>query len=92
MIIDRYASNIRKIADFEVVKRFNYLGSHTTNKGGCDEEIKHRLAIARNATIKLTRIWKDSAISQQNNLKLLNTLIFTIAIYASQTWTLKVSN
>ena len=43
-------------------------------------------------TIKLTRIWKDSAISQRNKLKLVNTLIFPIATYASETWTLKTTS
>ena len=92
MIIDRNPANVGQIDGFEVVENFSYLGSLITNKGGCDEEIKRRLAMARNSTIKLTRIWKDSAISQRNKLKLLNSLIFPIATYASETWTLKMAN
>jgi len=48
--------------------------------------------MAHNSTIKLIRIWKDSSISQRNKLKLLNSLIFPIATYASETWTLKMTN
>lgn len=61
-----------------MVMRFSYLESLTTNKeGGLDAGIKRRLAIGRNATIKLSRIWKDSEILQHNELKLLSILFFS---------------
>jgi len=45
MIIDRNPANVGQIDGFEVVEKFNYLGSLITNKSGSDEEIKRRLAV-----------------------------------------------
>lgn len=56
MIVDRANNNLphtRQVAGFEVVNSFVYLGAMITNKGGCTEEIKRRIAIARTATTKL---------------------------------------
>ncbi|XP_050514781.1 uncharacterized protein LOC126890021 [Diabrotica virgifera virgifera] len=95
MIIDRIRNNqpeIRNVAGFEVVNRFNYLGSLITNNGGCEEEIPRRLTMARSATVKLTKIWKDPAITRNTKLRLVRKLTFPLATYASETWTIKKSD
>lgn len=92
MIIDRHRDNqpeIRNIAGYEVVSRFNYLGSVVTNSGGCEEEIRRRLTMARSATAKLTKIWKDTDITKNTKLRLVRALVFPIATYAAETWTIK---
>lgn len=47
-----------------VVRKFNYLESIITKDDGCEEEIRRRLMMARSATAKLTRIWKDTVITR----------------------------
>lgn len=92
LIIDRARNNqaeVTSIAGYEVVRKFNYLGSIITNNGGCEEEIRRRLMMARSATAKLTKIWKDTDITKATKLRLASTLIFPIATYASETWTIK---
>lgn len=95
MIVDRLRNNqpdVRTVAGYEVVSQFNYLGSMIANSGGCEAEIRRRVAMARNATTKLTKIWKTSAITRRTKLRIANSLIFPIAMYGSETWTLKESD
>ena len=75
-----------------MVNTFNYLGSIITNLGGCEIEIGRRLAIARNATTKLTKLWKSAAITRHTKLRTAHSIIFCIAKYAAETWTLKESD
>ena len=53
------------------------------------KEITRRLAIARNAMISLTNIWKGRAISSATKKGLLRSAIFSIATYGSECWVLK---
>lgn len=92
MIIDRLNNNqqnVTTVAGFDVVSHFNYLGSIICNNGECANEIKRRLSMARAATSKLTKIWKDRRITKRTKLRLVEALIFPIATYASETWTIK---
>ena len=50
-IIDRNLANVGEIDGFEAVENFSYLGTLITNKGGCDDEIKRRLAMACSSTV-----------------------------------------
>ena len=59
MIIDRPTGNQpqrRRIAGYEVVDSFTYLGLLITNTGGSSEEIRRRITMSRSATSKLTKI------------------------------------
>ena len=47
----------------ENAKRFTYLGADLTNSYDDIPEIKRRIAIAKNAVVSLTKIWKDKGIS-----------------------------
>ena len=46
----------------ENVKKFTYLGAVSTNRYDDTPEIKRRIAIAKNAVVSLTKIWKDKGI------------------------------
>ena len=73
----------------ETVKKFEYLGFRLNSKVDDSSEIRRRLGIARSAVTSLVQIWRDKAISIPTKLKLLNTLIFPIATYAAECWTMK---
>lgn len=95
MIVDRQNNNqphIKTIAGFKVVNKYLYLGSLIENSGACEGEIRRRIALARTAVTKLTKIWKDTAITKNTKLRLLNSLVFPIATYGAETWTLKKSD
>lgn len=95
MIVDRAKNNspdITNVAGYQVVNHFEYLGSIVTNTGDCETGIRRRIAMARNSTAKLTRIWKDTSITINTKLRLIRTLIFPIATYAAETWTMKIAD
>ena len=73
----------------ENVKQFTYLGAVFTNTYDDSLEIKRRIAIAKNATIALTNIWKNRSITLRTKLRLLNSLVFPVASYGSECWVLK---
>ncbi|XP_050504913.1 uncharacterized protein LOC126883410 [Diabrotica virgifera virgifera] len=76
MIIDRIRNNqpeIRNVAGFEAVSRFNYLGSVITNNGGCEEEIRRRLTMARSATVNksvVDRLSNIQTVKHINHIEL----------------------
>ncbi|PIK33998.1 endonuclease-reverse transcriptase [Apostichopus japonicus] len=74
--------------DVEVVNTFNFLGSLIVDGGGCSQEIRRRLAMARSSAINLTDIWKDRGISRNTKIHIMNALVFPIATYGSETWAL----
>lgn len=92
MIINRPEDNcpgIRELGDIEVVNRFAYLGSIIENNGGCEAEVQHRIQITRSAMGRLKRIWADSAVSKALKIRLVNTLVFSVFLYGSETWSLR---
>ena len=63
----------------ENIKQFTYSGVVFTDSYNDSTEIKKRLAIAKQATVSLTNIWKDKNISLMTKKRLLNSLVFSIA-------------
>ena len=72
--------------EVESVSKFNFLGSLITKDGGCSQEIGHRLAMARSAMTNMSKIWAGRGITRTTKVRLVQAL--TIALYASETWTL----
>jgi hypothetical protein len=89
MIIDRDQDEGRTvIPNIDTVRNFKYLGAIINNKGTCDEEIRSRCGQARSAMSSLEKIWKDKAITRQTKIRLTRTLVFSIATYGCETWSL----
>ena len=74
--------------EVESVSKFNFLGSLITKDGGCSQEMRHRLAMARSAMTNMSKIWAGGGITRTTKVRLVQALIFPIALYASETWTL----
>ena len=74
--------------EVEVVTKFNFLGAYISHSGGCQDEIRRRLALGRSAMDKLHKIWADRGVTKATKIKLVQTLIFPIASYASESWTI----
>ena len=47
------------VDEVERVNQFNFLGTLITQEGGCNREIRRRLAMARTTLARLTKIWTD---------------------------------
>ena len=84
--IDSFAING---VELEVVRSFVFLGSTIEEDGDCKEEIKRRLALGRASMGGLEKIWKDKNITMQSKIRLVNALVFPVALYGCESWTLR---
>src|SRR5438552_16407080 len=73
------------------VENFKYLGTWITNDGKCDEEIKSRIAMAKDTFCKLTNIFLNRNIRLSTKLNVLNTYVYSILLYASECWTISAA-
>ncbi|VEN37907.1 unnamed protein product [Callosobruchus maculatus] len=91
MIVDKLnvVSRTHLLDDLERVNNFVYLGSTISNMGGCVEEVKRRIAMAKSAMLRLTKIWKSSYITRKTKMNLIRTLVFPVFSYGSESWTLR---
>ena len=69
------------------VKSFQYLGSTITEDVSSETEIKKRLAMAIGQLAKLNKLWKSSNITTSTKVKLMRSLVISIALYGCETWT-----
>ena len=74
------------------VERFKYLGSMVGIDGDSTPEIRTRLAVARDTTSQLTGLWKAKEISLKLKKQLAKSLVWSVALYGSESWTLKQSD
>jgi hypothetical protein len=73
----------------EQVPTFVYLGGTITEIGTCEEDVKNRISKAVGAVQRLHNIWQSNDIRKETKLQLYHTLILSILLYGSETWTLK---
>lgn len=73
----------------ENVEEFVYLGSLLTWDNDCGKEIKRRIAKAAGAMAGFGSIWRSREISIQTKIKIIKTCIFSVLLYACETWTLR---
>ena len=72
----------------EVLSSFNFLGSQINATGGSKSDIIQRMAIARNTAAGLDTIWRDHGVSLSTKIRLMKSLVFSVALYGAETWTL----
>ena len=70
------------------VQKFKYLGYTLTSNGKCRTEIKKRIAIAKASFQKMSTILKNRNISFSTKLRVLKTYVWSILLYACETWTI----
>lgn len=66
---DNNSPHIREVVGYKVANNFVYLCLYN---GGSEKEISCHLTMARSATVKLTRIWKDIHIMKTIKVRLVN--------------------
>ena len=79
--------NINGVSIKQVV-RFNYLGSTITSDGRCDEEIKKRIALSKQAFQNMNCFLKNRAISIRTKTRVVKCYVWSVLLYASECWTL----
>jgi hypothetical protein len=73
----------------EQVDVFQYLGANITSEGECRSDIRKRLAIATDVLAKLKPIWKNRGITITSKWRLVKALVWPVATYGCESWTLR---
>ena len=64
-----------------------YLGSHKTEDGKCEKEIKRRIELARSASEKMSKVLTSRTINIQTRKRASQCYIWSTLVYGSETWT-----
>lgn len=73
----------------ENVEKFEYLGSLLTWDNNCSDEVKRRIGLATGTMASLKHIWNSKKLKIDNKVRILKTCVFSVLLYAAETWTLK---
>jgi len=68
----------------EQVQSFRYLGSTITDTCDCRVEITAHLGMAKAAAKSLTSLWKDRFLNTQLKSRLMQTLVWSVAMYGCE--------
>ena len=71
------------------VADFIFLGSKITADGDCSHEIKRRLLLGRKVMTNLDSILKSRDITLSTKVCLVKAMIFPVARYGCESWTIK---
>jgi len=71
----------------DLMESFTYLGSIQTSDGYCRSDITRRIGLASSAMSSLNNIWITKHLSNQMKVRVHQTLVLSILLYASETWT-----
>ena len=91
MKIGRTPSNMQIILDGEVIQQveeFKYLGSLISANGYSEKDIRVRIAMAKTTFSKLKTVL-TGGLKQELKKRLVKTLVWSVIMYGSETWTLK---
>ena len=72
----------------EVVDKLKYLGATLTKDRKSETGINIRMVTATSELVRLITIWKSRNISLQTKILLYKSLVLSILLYGSETWTL----
>ena len=75
--------------EIETVENFIFLGSKINSDNDCTPEIRRRIAMGREAMISMNKVWKSRDIKLSTKSRLVESIIFSIATYGCETWTIK---
>ena len=75
--------------DGEIMTDFIFLGSKITADGDCNHEIKRPLLPGRKAMMNIGSILKSRDITLPTKVCLVKAMVFPVAMYGSETWTIK---
>jgi len=70
----------------EQVETFQYLGSQITPDGGTLTDVSTRIRKARGAFAGLRNVWRSNQISLRTKLRIFNSNVKSVLLYASETW------
>ena len=73
----------------ETMADFVYLGSKITADGDCSHEMKRCLLLGRKVMTNLDSIFKSRDITLPTKVCLVKAMVFPVAMYGCESWTVK---
>ena len=73
----------------ETVSDFILGGSKITADGACSHEIKRRLLLERKVMTNVDSIFKSRDVTLPTKVRLVNAMVFPVAMYGCESWTVK---
>ena len=73
------------------MESLHFLGLQITVNGDCSHEIKRHLPLGRKAMTNLDSILKSSDITLPTKVRLVKAMVFPVAMYGYESWTIKES-
>ena len=73
----------------EIVSDFIFLRSKITANADCSHEIKRCLLLGRKVMTNLDSIFKSTDITLPTKVRLVNAIVFPVAMYGCESWTIK---
>ena len=70
-------------------EEFVYLGGVVSADGFCDRDVDRRIGLAAGIVRNLHSIWKAKDISKSTKVLLYQSMVQSIVLYNSETWTIK---
>lgn len=71
------------------VEEFEYLGSLFTWDNNLSKDIKCRIGKASGTLANLKHLWSSKTLSIKGKIRLIQTCVFSVLLYASEAWSLK---
>lgn len=75
----------------EQMDNFVYLGGSISTSEGSEGDVNRRIGLARGIIQSLSKIWSSNEISKGTKVLVYETLVLSVLLYNSETWTLKVT-
>ena len=72
--------------EIEEVEKMIFWGAEIERTATCSADFKRRIAMGRTAVARLTSVWRDKHIKLESKIRLLETLVFSIVLYGSESW------
>ena len=76
------------IQNVEIVSQFTYLGCCIESNASSHSEIIRRIALAASVFHRLSSVWKQENLLLSLKLRLYSSLVLSVLLYASETWTI----
>ena len=73
----------------ETMSDFIFLGPKITTDGDCSHEIKRHLLLGRKVMTNLNSILKSRDITLSTKVHLVKAMVFPVAMYGCESWTIK---
>ena len=74
------------------VDQFTYLGGVISQDARCELDIKRRISLAMGVASSLKTVWESREISTKTKVRVYETMVMSVLLYNSETWTMKGSD